>query len=348
MPSEKMLKRDIRMSDELWDAIGETSHLIGYADERGEKSSFVRDMISDIAAEWKCSPYICNQANHLVFISKDGHAFGRITNHLRLNSPRERIPTGIRLKPEKILYYERNKPPGSDLNAWMQSLWLLNYFSVAENGDILTAETDRRSRIEKYADLRVHRQENTELHREMVIALQDYVQWSETSIEEADLSLYDRIDAPIDFPTKNLTLQVIIDEDLYALAQTKGAAVPSLNLEFRNREGARFSSAEMMYMMESPPIFRAGAFPEEQKTKEEEIGEVVTAFQEMKDRVTELTNPEKKAQDGDPFVIDEAARKTIQRSLKLPERYLFAQLKWKTPHLGLVACVHWGKPPKKS
>jgi len=204
----------------------------------------MREMVSAAAAKWKESPYVCHEARHVVYVTGQGDLFYRLVQCLKLNSQRQKLPCFLEMKPEKTSYVRQVCPQGYDQSEWLKSRWILNYFAAWQGrtvGDkLISSWVDYDGTESKVADLPVQQMNGRFLTREMLIGIRGYVQWQEGQPG------FDRVDFPIDIPTRNLEISVIVDKELYRHMQlTTETEIPNLEVEFRNREAARFSGKEV-------------------------------------------------------------------------------------------------------
>lgn len=346
MAGRKERNCQIRMSSSLWNLVGEIAQELGYKDARGRHSTVIREMIAAGAAKWIHSPYVCRSARHTVFVTKEGNIFYRHVQILRLNTRREKLPCAIEMKPEKRDYYHRkyresrHKTP--DELEWFQRQWLLNYFATW-NGkkDLdelepfrerpLSSHIDAFGTTYKSADLAVDAVGGRFLTREIIVGLRDYVQW-----KEPNTPIFDRIDIPIDIPTSDFEVSVIIDQTLFETLEIQEEEVANLALEFRNRESARFEGKEVALYPEIGIEEQYGRSPDD-----EGANEMLRRVRLLRERIGAIL--ETRTSSGQK-VADFADKTAITSSLRPPEHFLFYRLLWPAPHLGIEACVHWEKP----
>ncbi len=338
----------IRMSSSLWDLVGELAQEQGSKDARGRHSAVIREMVAATAAKWRHSPYVCRSARHTVYVTREGNIFSRQVEILRLNSPREKLPCFVEMKPEKRESYHRtyreSEPrPETGEYEWFKEQWLLNYFAVwngKKSADHLQdfeppplgSYVDTVGTTYKNADLAVHALSGRFLTREITLGLHDYVQW-----KEPKTPVFDRFDIPIDIPTSELEVCVVVDLDLFAFTDIPEDEIANLALEFRNRESARFEGKEVALLPEISIQERFG------RASDEGADEMLNRVRRLKQRATAIL--ERDAAAGKQ--VSEAARAEIASSLKLPQRFLFYWLRWPAPHLGIEVCVRWEKPVKR-
>lgn len=338
MPGRNERSCQIRMSTSLWNLVGEIVQELGLKDARGGHSEVIREMVAAAAAVRIHSPYVCRSARHTVFVNREGSVFTRQVHVLRLNTPRDKVPCFINMKPEKKEYYHRKfRDRGiSSEDQWFLDQWLVNYFAMwsgRKNSDELSEfvatplsdYVDNLGTTYKSADLAVNAVGGRSFTREITIGLRDYVQWKEPYADG-----YDRIAIPIDVPTDDLEICVVVDRDLfYGLEREE---IGRLTLEFRTRESARFEGKEVVAYSKNGI--------------EEQYGRSAAnddGTDEMLKRVRRLRQRVAKILDGCPMA-GRADRATIVSSLALPQDFLFYWLKWPSPHLGVEPCVCWEKP----
>lgn len=328
----------IRIADPLWRQLGDLADAAGYKDGRGPHAALVRDILSSAVAEWNESPYVCKSAKHSFLITADGSIFYRQQHLLSLNSYRDRLPCSVAMKREKRDYFFRECPKEEDPDEWFKKQWLLNCFAVwqgREVGEVLLAsEVDRRGTDIKSVDLPIRQDRGMHITREVLVAARDYVQWTDAAPGS------DWIEVPVDMPTRNLEVEVFIDRRVYRNVRQLEEGIRSLDLEFRNRESARFATKAIASFGELPiPEYR-GVYPDRKAHKDVEglqvaLADLVARFEFFADHQVE-----------DGPVLDLEGRRRIQESLALPEEFLFYRMSWPSPHLGIEVCVVWDKPMK--
>lgn len=334
----KPKEHQVKIPDDLWQRIGEIAKDLKYGDERGGHTGIIHEMISAAAAKWRHSPYVCREAQHVALVTEHGDIFYRLIQKLKLNyNERERLPCVLEMKPEKkddyAREYERLSPESMSRGDWFRSRWLINHFSIFKglselSGEALASGVDRRGAGSKMVDLHLPDVEGSMLTREIVVGLREYVQWKEVNTPK-----YDRVDLNVDIPTRGLKALVVIDERLYK--HLKDEEIPLLDLQFRNREWARFSGREIVDDANKIWELRGRS----QDSDEKAIAEVEGQLEELLLRLRELSTQQV---DGLP-VVTEADRGIIE-ALRVPERFLFFQIDWPSPHFGIEVCVHWEKP----
>jgi hypothetical protein len=337
------------MSTSLWNQVSDVAQELGHKDARGRHSAVIREIVAGATAMWRHSPYTCKSAHHTIYITKEGEIFSRQVEVLRLNGPREKLPCSIEMKPEKRDYYHRKYREGNpaDMGAgefgWFLSRWSLNYFAAwngkKEEDDLesfqqppLSTHIDSFGTSYKSADLAVRSVGGRFLTREITVGLRDYVQW-----KEADTSIFDRVDIPIDIPTALLQVCVIIDQDLFAAIGVDVDEISNLALEFRNREAARFEGKEVALLPETGIEELYGRSPDDEGAEE-----MWQKIRQLRRRILAIADSLKHAPE------PQADKEYIQKALTLPRHFLFYRLRWPSPHLGIEACVRWEKPLRRT
>jgi hypothetical protein len=331
--------RQITISEFLWESLGKLAGGLGYKDGRGLRSRLGREMIAASIMKWRYSPYVCYSAQHVFFVTGCGHVLYRQVQVLKLNSKRERLPCILEMKPEKRKDFHDYRRREVEEAEWFRSRWLINYFAAWHGecieGAPLSSHVDRDGIDCKMADLSVDQGANRHLTREIVVGVQDYIQWQDGGHG------YDRVDVPIDVPTRNLKVFVIVDADLYRNTASEDE-IPDLELEFRNRECARFEGGEIALDSENPiEKFFGRRLHGEQSA---EIGSILERLDEMQQRIETLSHSE--ADNG--TVMTEEGRETLRTIFKRPERFIFCTLEWPSPYFGIDVCVRWEKPVRLS
>lgn len=348
----------IRMSSSLWNLVGEISQELGYKDARGRHSAVIREMIAAAAAKWTHSPYICRSAHHTFYVTAEGMVFVRQVEVLRLNASRERLPCSVEMKPEKREYYhqkyqdQKDREDGvRDEHNFFLSQWLLNHFAVwngkKQADDIesfqspLSSQVDKVGTNYKSADLHVHAVGGRFLTRETILGLRDYVQWKEPDTpKKPETQIFDRVGIPIDIPTSDLEVCVVVDQDLFASMDIDQDEIANLALEFRNLESARFEGKEVALYPEIALEEQFGRSP-----SDEGADESIRKIRRLRQRIFTVLGS--RTTEGDQ-VAEPADKDLMTSSLKqMPRDFLFYGLRWRSPHLGIVTCVRWEKPVRK-
>jgi len=334
------------MSSSLWNLVGEVAHQLGYEDARGRHSTVIREMIAAAAAKWIHSPYVCRSARHTVYVTQEGNIFLRQVEVLQLNSPREKLPCFVEMKPEKRDYYHRKyrEEKADSEFEWFQTRWLINHFAVwsgkkdadelqAFDDSPLSSYVDTFGPTYKCADLAVHALGGRFLTREICVGLLDYVQW-----KEPNTPIFDRVDIPIDIPTSNLEICAIVDLSLFSGLAVERTEIGNLALEFRNRETARFEGKEVALRPEIEIEEQFG-----RSSNDEGADQALRRIRRLRQRISTIL--ESTTTNGQE-VSDQVNRAAIESCLRLPQHFLFYWLQWPSPHLGIEACVRWEKPPR--
>lgn len=330
--------KQVMMSETLWESLGAVGEEMGYpdhSDRRGSHSKIVREIVSTAVTRWRHSPYVCLSAKHTFLVTSCGNVFYRQLQVLKLNSKREKLPCSIGIKPEKRHYFLANRDPGVGIGEWLISRWLVNYFAAWRGthaeGEPLSSWVDREGMEYKMADLPVNQGANRTLTREIIVGVEDYVQWQDSGRD------YDRLDVPVDIPTRNMEVIVIIDTDLYKHTDSV-EEVPDLGVEFRNRECARFEGREVASDSENPMEVYAGRRIHGETSPKTE--QVLADLDELEGRIKYIAQ----AKVGNEPVLEDKGRRRLFKALNKPERFVYCRLFWPSPYLGLDICIRWEKP----
>jgi len=353
------VRKEVLMPEETWDLLERLGREFKIKDgKKGAHSQLIREMVLSAVAAWRESPYICLSARHLIFITRNGELYHRQIQDLKLNTPRKKLPCMIEMKPEK----RRDFLSGLSRNGYdyLRSKWILNHFAAwyrdgeDVKGDLrssvvpkdswrtLASYVDQEGAEYKMADLTVEQEGGRYVTREVLIGLEDYMQWNHGD------GGYDRIELAIDIPTRNLEVVAIVDAELYR--NTPGASfleIQELGVEFRNREGALFdnkgygSDPDNLPAVYSDKIYLKDI--SEKKKREEKKGRGRYAqdrFTEMVSRIKSLAY----SKAGDSPVLMDGTLSRLKETLKLPAEFLLFEMAWPSPPLGLEVCVRWQKP----
>jgi len=334
----ELIERQIKMDIHLWESLERVAQDVGIKDSRGNHSQLIREMLSAAVIRWLQSPYVCHAADYLVLVTREGHVFFRQVQTLKLNKDRERLPCFLEMKPEKRRDFFASKEPGMDEAEWFKSRWLINYFGVWLGEDIerkkpLRDWVDHNGIDAKQVDLLVSQDAGAILTREIVVGARDYVQRREPQARHE----YDRVGFPIDIPTRNMTALVVVDLDLYGSSRP-----PDLELEFRNREWARFESEGISHDYWNP----MGATSMGRHLKKEpspKSKEILKELDRFKKRVETLA----KSQVEDDSVVPPEQLAELNSVLRIPADFLYYKLSWPSPYFGIEVCVRWQKPEKE-
>jgi hypothetical protein len=338
--ADKERNCQVRMSSTLWNLVGDIAQQLRPKDARGRHSAMIREFVAAGAAKWVHSPYICRSAEHVFYISRLGHLFHRQVQTLKLNTDRQSMPCSIELKPEKRQYYHSNfrsaaEAGHTDEHHWLLTQWLLNHFSIwsgrrdgndlaAFQEDPIDSQVDTFGTTHKSADLKVHEIGGRFLTREIISGLRNYTEW-----KAVGATIFDRVDVPIDIPTSNLEICLVIDRDLFWTTKDDELTHPSL--EFRNRESARFEGREVALLPELGINEQYG-----RAIEDDGADEMLLKVRRLRQRISQVAN---KSTGGIATrdVADPIA-------FPLPQNFLFYWLRWASPLLGIEACVRWEKP----
>jgi hypothetical protein len=338
MSSEPKQVKQVVLDDELWGLLDEMGSDSGYSDKRGVHSKLIREMVSAAALKWRESPYVCLSARHIALVTREGHVFYRQVQELKLNAKRERLPCCVEMKPEKRQDYHRLRSLDKEEADIFRSMWLLNYFAVwrgsAIQGPPLSSWVDRGGIDSKAADLLVNEIHGRQLTREMLVGVRDYVQWYEGEPG------YDRIDVPIDIPTRNLEFSVIVDMDLYAGSREDD--IPNLEIEFRNREGARCENRKIGEGAENRLKAFPGRFPG--RLRSPKLKAVQDGIYALNERVHTVAVETVELGNGPESVASKEDLEAIRDYVSEPKKFLFLRIEWPSPYWGLQVCIRWEKP----
>lgn len=349
----KLDKREIRMTPALWESLYEVSNRVfaDRMDDRGDRSALVREAADQLVNAWRISPYICDRGRYFVYVNRFGDLFYRTEEVLHLNAPRQFLPCSLEQKLEKQEYYLRNRPSVGDVDEWLRQRWLFNHFAVwdgAKPGTSppLSKHVDEVGIFRKMADLPVGRQEGAILSREMMLGLTDYAQWIEDD-RRSQMAGRDRSGVMISVPTKDMSFVAMIDEGLFDGIRREDRKILPLKMELRNGENARFSDAalhEMKGASERPFEVVTGSTSEDlhrhSRGSHFDGSECRRLLRSFTTRVGEIGLGSK----------EEASRSrdAILNKMKEPEHFLYCQIKWPLPPIGIDVCISWEKVPKRS
>ncbi|MEA2600917.1 MAG: hypothetical protein QOF89_1909 [Acidobacteriota bacterium] len=343
-----MKSRAIKMPEDLWEFLGNLGKDLGYKDPRGLHSRLVREMVSAAATKWQESPYVARSARNVVLVTRDGHLFYRQVQVLKLNKKRDRLPC--------LLDFHASRRADIGGVAWFQPSWFLNHFAAWHGEGVsivadkpLDTWVDRHGTDAKMADLLVNQGSERILTREIVAGLKDYVQWKGTQREE------DRVDFPIDIPTLNLEIIVIVDMALYrktVITESDKQEIANLKVEFRSRELARFEGdvigRDAFNRMSLPLLGRCligSPGPNAEKIRKgvyDPEAEMRQNLDDLKKRIEFLAQAKVKSEP----VVPPEEREALQNALMLPESFLYYKLGWPSPYFGIEVGIQWEKPEK--
>jgi hypothetical protein len=349
MPQEKgkWNKGHAKMPAALWQRVGDIAKELRIGDKRGRHNAIIMEIVSAAVAKWEYSPYVCRGARHLAFVTSQGDVFYQLVQDLKLNSVRKRLPCAVEMKLEKRDEYAREyaklSGPEGGSDDWFRRCWLINHFQIwkgwGTDVEPLKSGIDRLGTSSKMVDLplpdlpgRPH------LTREVIVGLRDYVQWKEPETPP-ETPRDDRIDFNVDIPTRDFQALVVVDEGLYSTLTSE--EIPPLGIEFRNREWARFAGKDVVEFSEEN---RMNELHGQSSTAEEgDVGRVQSRLKEFLERLRTVAGLEV---DSKPAVASKPDRDLVE-SLGVPERFLFVEIDWPSPHFGIEICVTFEKPVKE-
>lgn len=323
-----------------------------------DRSSFIRDAVGIEVAFWKRSPYVCPKARHFVFVTKEGEFWCHREEFLKLNNTVAKIPVALSMKMAKRKYF-RDKYGNNDEE--IRRVWLLNNATLwrrtRPNLSVLDTYADENGVFEKYAILRCGLPIGSNIIRESCYGLADYAQTMSLTesgrhrledLRHGDPSedQFDHVDIPVDIPTRDLELIVVVDEGLFGEPGALGEDFDrSLHFELRNRDEIAFSSTHAFEaLLRERFLERIGAsFPRDGYKDQyyiETTEKIGSAFERFRNRAAQLAEANRNL-----CKDTELARERIRR-LELPERYLFYRLNWSWVHVGIHLSVKWVKPER--
>lgn len=299
-------------------------------DPKRDRSRIVRDLVSRESRTWKEAPYVSLKTSGLVYATARRTLLYWINQDLMLVSDREKIPCKISIKPERKEHFEQ---PGT--SRW-EDHWLINYFSVSRDRKLIVQDTDRTGITTKFVDLPINTPQDTVVRREILCAASNYVE------EEKPNERYDdRTDFPIDIPTLELDLRIVVDSDVYAVDQQRQHA--GVDFELRNREHAKLSG-----LIDRNLIWNRGRYPSPASKPRTSYLKLLESSRDslrrLLGRISELTSEREIAfSDREPLVSNKEKRTELLR-VAMPESFIFGHLRWSMPQQNLVVCLAWNKP----
>jgi hypothetical protein len=338
-----MKGKQVKMDEKLWGSLDKLGRdLKVYHGPKGNHSKLIREMASAAVIGWQESPYVCHSTKYVVLVTREGHVLYRQVQVLKLNKGRQRLPCLLEMKPEKRRDFLASRKKGVDEATWFKSLWLINYFGVWHGEEIndamlLKESVDRDGTDAKQADLEVNQGPGPVLTRELVMGIQDYVQWRPRQSPHE----YDRVEFPMDIPTRNLEALVVVDLELYQNGTHQPHEIADLELELRNRESARWEGIPQddCNKMGSRPVGRH--LPGVPNPDVDEIGKTLGAF---RGRIEKLLDTKIGRE---PVVPNKDQRSALRDALRIPESFLYYTLEWPSPYFGVEVCIRWPKPEIK-
>jgi hypothetical protein len=327
----------------LWQAAEQLGRDLGYRDKRGVHTRILREIISAHVHRIRFSPYICRSARHVVFINRDGDMFHWQKEGLQLSQELRHLPCCQKMKPEKKKDFLQRRDPRLSEAEWFRSLWLINYFAAWNQGVRLSSWVDHEGTTAKKASLDIGQGPNRLVTREYLIGIRDYVQWRDTAsglrLPEADTN-FDRIDLVQQIPTRNLSISVMVDTDLYRKTPfASEKEIPKLAAEFRNLEGTLFEDRSIAQDPENPAVEVSDSYIGQQPAppKAHQMRDLLT---ELRSHITTVGAAEA---DNGPVLPDEG-RQRLAESFQLPDHFLFYEFGWEAPQSELSVGVRWEKP----
>ena len=336
--TQRRNEKPVRIPMSLWNQIAEIAKLQKRnTDKRGPHTHLANEMIAAAVAKWMFSPYVCLKTRHVALITASGHVFFRTVQQLSLNSDRQLLPCVVQMKPEKRDDYFRQHQalgPREARGDWLERRWIINHFAAWQGhglqGEPLSCAVDRLGIESKIVDLPLSNLNGSSLTREIVAGWREYVQWQDGR-PAAEAPKYDRMAFNVDLPTTNFETLVFVDEDLYPGDQSN----PRLDIEFRNRERARYAEKDVVLAFDENRILHQQSSA---GTADDAPG-LVAHLAELLARLGTLADA---TVDGLPVVA--AADAKLIHSLKVPKRFLYLDMAWPSPHWGIQVCVRWKKP----
>lgn len=308
-----------------------------------DRSGLIRLAVDQEEILFCHSPYVALSARHFVFASGSGDIHYWAEEELRLLEQRHLLPFEIRLKPPAR---RRFLESATNLEE-VRSRWLVNYFSARDKGrpegDIRSDDVDELGISEKAVDLRIERGQGVPLIRERLCVVRDFVREEEagdTSPENASI--------PIEIPTIDLRIYVLVDRSLYQ-HEPQLYSSARVGCDFRNLDSGRFQRHTLGFG-DNQTSFYGEIFPESEADHEDSLyRDTVTRVQDVAEeylrRLHRISSPGAKTMAGTVIIGDESVR-TQLHGLSLPSDYLFGEFRWAKPYLGTVVNVTWNRPSK--
>ncbi len=299
-------------------------------DPKRDRSRIIRDLVSREARTWAEAPYVSLKTSGFVYATARRTLLYWIKQDLILVNDRERIPCKVSIKPERKDHFEQ---PSSDKK---EDRWLINYFAIFRGENLVVQDTDRTGITTKFVDVPVNLPQDTAIKREILCAASDYVE-QERPNERYD----DRTDVPVDIPTLELDLRIVVDSEVYADGHQREHA--GVDFELRNREHAKLSG-----LIDRKLRWSRGRYPSPALKPRTSYLKLLESSREslsqLINRISEVTNKEEVAfSDGEPLVCNAEKRSELLR-VKMPKTFLFGHLNWSMPQQNLVVCLAWNKP----
>jgi len=302
-----------------------------------DRSKGVRHLLDRHSFLMVESPYIIRRMDVTVLVSANGDMAYHAREEILLSSRRERLPCSIEMKPEKILDYAKRVGSERRLAGYLRDRWLLNYFAAYRDEQLLADHSDGVGLTRKQADLEVNLPQDTVVQREVLIVNEDYVQRAAEG-DRAD----DRSEILMVAPTFNLTLNVMVDLDVYGESSLRDEA--ALDYELRNGEGALLQTGSYHYG-ENPLTWIAGRPPVSRRGWEEIHQSVRGSVERLVKRVGQLSSQDTTPGSRQPLFHSDSAQKRLAEFASPSSQYLFGRLTWPYPPMGIDICTTWNKPP---
>lgn len=305
-----------------------------------DRSKGVRHLLDRHSFLMVESPYIIRRMDVTVLVSANGDMAYRSYEDIVLSRRRERLPCSIEMKPEKILDYAKRVGSERRLAGYLRDRWLLNYFAAYRDAQLMADHCDGVGLTRKQADLELNLPQDTVIQREVLVVNEDYVQRS----AEGDRS-DDRSEILMVAPTFNLTLNVMVDLDVYGKSSLRDTA--ALDYELRNGEGAllqtrgyHYGENSLSWIAGRPPVSRRG-WEEIHQDVKDCVGKLVK-------RIGQLSSQDKTPGSKDPLFHSDSAKKRLAQFAGPSGPYLFGRLTWPYPPMGIDICTTWNKPPERA
>lgn len=344
-----MPKREIRMPDKLWNDAEKAAQQLFPTDERGERSSLVRDAIADAVGDWLCSPYVAEHVTNVAYVNRFGDAFYSTKALLRFNTDCPRLPCLVDQKVEKQRDYEKEYQAlgrDEDRSQWLRARWLFNFsalYSSEQDTTPITVDSDSVGLVQKSVELANEALEGGTVVREISAGLLDYSQWFNT---EQRANRGDRAAFAIDIPMRSLELVAIVDADLYRHSDHL-RQIPDLQLQIRNRESVAFGEGKMgeYLALSSSTLDKASVFVTGDRHSQAGLSaEAAMHLSSMRARLAEAAvwlAGQAAKRNASGYLLD-----SVMDLMYTPVRFLYFRLRWLRPRTGLQVCVRWEKPTR--
>lgn len=296
-----------------------------------DRSAFARDLISVESALLRSSPYICVEAKHFLLITSQGELAYLRGETLRLNSNLEVLPGSTGLSS----FWRRSS--GRDASTGCISR-VAFWDGDRPRGEPLDQELGLDGHGDEIVGLRCHMPKGALVFREGAFFVTDYVQYYDRDLTQ---DLHDKVEIPVDIPTKSLETIVLVDRGLYSSTKRFGGPrfKPALSFDICNGEGIAFSHFQSHDSALTDNIEpTGGSFPpskDRNPIASETIDQIEDGRNHLKSRMLELMLD----------IENDAVLGKLRRAIRdLPEQYLFYRVRWAWPHTGLYLSIKWPKP----